>query len=180
MNTELPVIDRSIALVGLMGTGKTTVGRRLAKRLNLPFVDADEEIETAAQMSIGDIFERYGEQVFRDGERRVIARLVEAGPHIIATGGGAFIQNDTRALLLKHAITIWLNADISILAERTARRNNRPLLWGKKPVEVLAELAERRNPIYAEADIHIESSSGPHQNTVEAIIEALTLPRQAK
>lgn len=173
MNAQTPLIDRPIALVGLMGTGKTTVGRRLAKRLGVNFVDADAEIEVAAQMSVGEIFERYGEQVFRDGERRVIARLMEDGPKVIATGGGAFIQPETRRLLLDRAITIWLNADINVLAERTARRDHRPLLWGKKPEEVLRELAERRNPIYAEAPIHVASNPGPHTRTVERILEAL-------
>lgn len=179
MDENIPLIDRPIALVGLMGTGKTTVGRRLAKRLGIDFVDADQEIENAAQMSVGEIFERYGEQVFRDGERRVIARLIEGKPMVIATGGGAFIQPETRRLLLESAITIWLNANIKVLAERTARRNHRPLLWGKEPFDVLAELAERRNPIYAEAPIHIESDPGPHNKTVERIVEALSQRRNA-
>lgn len=164
---------RPIALVGLMGAGKTTVGRRLAARLDLPFVDADAEIEAASGLSVSEIFERFGEAHFRDGERRVIARLVDGSPKVIATGGGAFMQDDTRALLLERAVTIWLDADVATLVERVRRRNTRPLLKDKDPGEVLTALAAVRNPVYAQAHIRVPSKSSPHGDTVDAIIAAL-------
>lgn len=164
---------RPITLVGLMGAGKTTVGRRLAARLRLPFVDADAEIETASGMTIAEIFERFGEAHFRDGERRVIARLIDGTPKVIATGGGAFIQDDTRKLILERTLAVWLDADIPTLVERVRRRNTRPLLKGRDPGEVLSELAAIRNPVYAEAQIRIGSKSTPHGDTVAAIIAAL-------
>jgi shikimate kinase len=164
---------RPIALVGLMGAGKTTVGRRLAARLDLPFVDADAEIEEASGLSVAEIFERFGEAHFRDGERRVIARLVDGAPKVIATGGGAFMQGDTRALLLERAIIIWLDADIPTLVERVRRRNTRPLLKDRDPGEVLTALAAVRNPVYAQAHIRVPSKSSPHGDTVDAIIAAL-------
>lgn len=166
--------DRSIILVGLMGVGKSSVGRRLAHRLRMPFADADAEIETAADMTIADIFEKYGEAYFRGGERRVIARLVAGPPTVIATGGGAFINDETRALIKQKALSIWLDADIDILVSRVARRDTRPLLTGKDPAAVLSELALARNPIYAEADIHIRSNASPHSQTVQAIMKAIT------
>jgi shikimate kinase len=166
-------LDRPVVLVGLMGVGKSTVGRRLAARLALPFVDADTEIERAAGMSIAEIFERYGEPYFRDGERRVIARLIDGTPKVIATGGGAFINDETRALILDRAIAVWLDADIDTLVERTGRRNHRPLLRDRNAREVLTELAARRNPIYAQAPIHVESRPAPHDATVRAILAAL-------
>lgn len=168
-----PVPTRPIVLVGLMGVGKTTVGRRLAQRLNLPFVDADSEIETAAGMTISDMFEKFGEAHFRDGERRVIARLIDGQPKVIATGGGAFINDDTRALILDQATAIWLDADLKILAERVAKRDHRPLLRGKDPYAVLSELAAVRNPVYALAPIHVTSRAMPHDATVAAILRAL-------
>jgi len=164
---------RTIVLIGLMGAGKSTVGRKLAARLHLPFVDADTEIERAAGLSIPEIFERFGEAHFRDGERRVIARLIDGMPKVIATGGGAFMQPETRSLILDRATTIWLDADIDILAERVRRRDNRPLLRGRNPHEVLSELAAVRNPVYALAPIHIRSEPVPHEATVEAIMKAL-------
>ena len=169
---------RTIVLVGLMGVGKSTVGRRLAQRLNLPFVDADEEIERAAGLSVSEIFERYGEAHFRDGERRVIARLMDGTPKVIATGGGAFVQAETRALILDQATAIWLDADIPTLIDRVRRRNNRPLLKGKNAGAVLRELAEHRNPLYAQAHHRIESQSAPHDATVNAILALLkdTMP----
>ncbi len=170
---------RPITLVGLMGAGKTTIGRRLAARLHLPFVDADAEIETASGLKITEIFERFGEAHFRDGERRVIARLIDGTPKIIATGGGAFIQPDTRALILARTLAIWLDADVATLVERVRRRSTRPLLNGKDPGEVLRALAEVRNPIYAEAPIRIGSRSGPHSETVDAIIAALVAANRA-
>jgi shikimate kinase len=166
-------IDRPIVLVGMMGVGKTTIGKRLASRLGLDFVDADEEIERAADMSIAEIFEKFGEPYFRDGERRVIARLIDGPPRVIATGGGAFINEETRALILERAISIWLDADVNILAERVRRRSHRPLLTGRDPVEVLTELGKVRNPIYAAADLHIRSDASPHARTIDNILKAL-------
>jgi shikimate kinase len=174
MSIALPKPDRSIVLVGLMGAGKSTVGRRLAKRLHLQFVDSDEEIERAADQTIPEIFERFGEPSFRDGERRVIARLIEGEPKVIATGGGAFMNEETRTLILDRCLAIWLDADIDTLAERVSRRDNRPLLRNKEPASVLRELAALRNPIYAMAHLHIRSSASPHERTVELIIEALS------
>ncbi len=162
-----------IVLVGLMGVGKSTVGRRLANRLRVPFVDADTAIEEAAGMSVTEIFAQFGEPYFRDGERRVIARLVDGRPKVIATGGGAFINDDTRALILEQATAIWLNASPEVLAERVKRRDTRPLLRGKDPLKVLRELSEKRNPIYALAPIHVSSKRGPHETTVNAILKAI-------
>lgn len=169
----------TVVLVGLMGAGKSTVGRRLATRLGLPFADADSEIEAASGLTVTEIFERYGEAHFRDGERRVIARLIEGPAKVIATGGGAFINDDTRALILSRAVAVWLDADLPTLLERVARRETRPLLKGRDPAEVLAELARVRNPIYAEAPIRISSKPSPHDVTVNAILEALEQHRGA-
>ncbi len=165
--------QRSVVLVGLMGVGKSTVGRRLGLRLGLPFVDADAEIERAAGMRIAEMFERYGEAYFRDGERRVIARLLGGPVQVIATGGGAFVDPATRALILEKATAVWLDADIATLVERVRRRNTRPLLKGREPATVLAELATVRNPLYAQAQVHINSRPAPHEVTVQAIIAAL-------
>lgn len=162
-----------IVLVGLMGVGKSTVGRRLAARLKLPFVDADHEIEAAAAMTVSEIFERYGENHFRDGERRVIARLMDGSPKVIATGGGAFINADTRELMLREALVIWLDAEVDVLADRVRRRDTRPLLRGRDPREVLRELARVRNPIYAEAHLRVPSQTAPHETTVRAILRAI-------
>ena len=167
------LVDRPVVLVGMMGVGKTSIGKRLAANLGLDFVDADEEIERAAGMSIAEIFEKFGEPYFRDGERRVIARLIDGTPKIIATGGGAFINDETRAVILERALSIWLDADIKILAERVSRRNNRPLLVGRDPVEVLTELGNIRGPIYAAANIHVRSDTSPHARTIDIILEAL-------
>lgn len=164
---------KPIVLVGLMGVGKSTIGRRLATRLNLPFVDADTEIETAAGMTIAEIFARFGEAHFRDGERRVISRLIDGTPKVVATGGGAFINEETRQLILDQAIAIWLNASTDVLAERVRRRDTRPLLRGRDPQQVLRELAEARNPLYALAPIHVTSQQAPHETTVNAILKAL-------
>ncbi|MFK7840935.1 MAG: shikimate kinase [Sphingorhabdus sp.] len=165
--------DQSIVLVGLMGVGKTTVGRRLAKRLGLGFADADEEIERAAGLTVEEIFSRFGEDYFRDGERRVIARLMEGKRQVIATGGGAFMNDDTRALILEQATAIWLDADLDTLVKRVSRRNTRPLLKSGDPAKILADLAAERNPVYSTAHIHVTGNDSPHETTVEKIIEAL-------
>ena len=165
--------ERPIVLVGLMGVGKSTIGRRLANRLGIPFVDADHEIERAADLSISEIFERFGENHFRDGERRVIARLIDGRSKVLATGGGAFMNAETRALILDQATAVWIDADIDVIVERVGRRDNRPLLKGRNVREVLTELAVARNPIYALAPIHIRSQLAPHDATVDAIVEQL-------
>lgn len=166
-------LDRPLVLVGLMGVGKSTVGRRLAAILGRDFVDADEEIERAAQRSIPEIFEQFGEAYFRDGERRVIARLIEEHSGVIATGGGAFVNAETRALILDRAIAVWIDCAIDTLVERTSRKNNRPLLKTGNPREILTRLYEERRPCYAEAPIHVMSDAGPHETTVAKILEAL-------
>jgi len=173
MTLSEAAIDRSIVLVGLMGVGKSTIGRRLAKRLGVEFVDSDTEIEKVAGYTISEIFERFGESSFRDGERRVLARLVAGDPKVIATGGGAFMDAETRALILEKCTAVWLDADIALLTERVSRRDNRPLLKGKDATAVLSELAVKRNPVYAEAHIHIRSEATPHDDAVERIIDAV-------
>jgi shikimate kinase len=164
---------RPITLVGLMGAGKSSIGKRLALRLGLPFADADTEIEAAAGLNIPEIFARFGEAHFRDGERRVIARLIDGVPKVIATGGGAFMNAETRALILARTHAVWLNAEVSTLVDRVRRRGGRPLLAGRDPGVVLAELAAVRNPVYALAPIQVLSRPGPHHDMVEAIITAL-------
>jgi shikimate kinase len=164
---------KPIVLVGLMGVGKSTIGRRLAGRLRLPFVDADTEIEKSAGMTISEIFDRFGEAHFRDGERRVIARLIDGTPKVIATGGGAFLNEETRQLILDQAVAVWLDAAPEILADRVKRRDTRPLLRGRDPLEVLSELAQIRNPIYAMAPHRVLSQQAPHEATVNAILEAI-------
>jgi shikimate kinase len=166
-------LDRPIVLVGLMGAGKSTVGRRLARRLGLPFVDSDTEIEEAAGTSAADLFERYGETDFRDGERRLVARLIDGTVRVIATGGGAFVDPRTRQLLNERAVTVWLDAPVEVLAERTGRRNTRPMLRGDNRSATLARLSEQRQPMYAEAHIRIRSGDGAHSGVVEAIIAAV-------
>ena len=166
-------LDRPIVLVGLMGVGKSTVGRRLAKRLGLPFVDSDSEIEGAAGLSAAEVFERYGEKDFRDGERRLVARLIEGEMRVIATGGGAFVDARTRELLNERAITIWLDAPVEVLAERTARRDTRPLLRNANPKRTLERLSHERRPSYAEAHIHVRSGDGAHRDVVDTIVRAL-------
>ena len=165
--------SKTIALVGLSGVGKSSIGRRLAAALGMPFRDADAEVEAAAGRPIAEIFAQYGEQAFRDGERRVIARLLNEPPHVLATGGGAFMNPDTRRLIKERAVSVWLKADIEVLARRVARKENRPLLAGKNPAEVLAAQARERYPAYSEADIAIETGDTPHQTAVEAILKAL-------
>lgn len=165
--------ERTIALVGLMGVGKTSIGKRLSQVLDLPFRDADEEIERAAGRSISEIFADRGEAEFRAGERRVIARLLEEPPHILATGGGAFIQPETRALIKKHAISVWLRADLHILVRRIGRKDTRPLVAGKDPMTVLKSHVETRYPIYAEADIVVDTGETSHSVSVELVLQAL-------
>lgn len=167
------ILQRPIVLVGLMGCGKSTVGRRLATHLNIRFADADDEIERAAGMTISEMFARFGESHFRDGERRVITRMLDHGPMVLATGGGAFMNEDTRAAIQAKATSIWLDADIPTLVERVGRRSHRPLLKDRDPAEVLRDLAAVRNPVYAQADLRVSSASDPHEITVRAILEAL-------
>jgi shikimate kinase len=164
---------RSIVLVGMMGAGKSTIGRRLAARLRLPFLDADGEIETAAGMSIPDIFETHGEAHFRDGEARVIARLLEAGPCVLATGGGAFMREDTRERIRGKAVSIWLKADADIIMRRVKRRADRPLLQTADPAATVGRLIEEREPVYRDADLTIWSRDVPHEKIVDECIEAL-------
>ncbi len=164
---------RSVVLIGLMGAGKTAVGRRLANRLDLPFIDADSEIEVAAGASISEIFAEHGEAYFRQGERKVIARLLENGPQVLATGGGAYMNPDTRANIKAHGLSVWLKADIKVLMKRVGRRDNRPLLAAGDPEKVMKRLMEERYPIYAEADVTVESRDVPHDVIVGAVIDAL-------
>ncbi len=167
------VADRVIVLVGLMGAGKSTVGRRLASELGLPFHDADLEIEKAAGCSISDFFERFGEPAFREGERRVIARLLAAPRHVLATGGGAFMDPATRALIRGAGISVWLRADLDLLMARVSKRPTRPLLKTADPRATMERLMKERYPIYAEADITIDSSGGPHDTVVQKIMSEL-------
>ena len=166
--------DRSIVLIGMMGVGKSSVGRRLATRLAIPFVDADAEIEKAAGMSIADIFARHGEAYFRSGEARVIARLLESGPQVLATGGGAFINADTRALIKLKGVSIWLRAEVDVLLRRTGkRRNDRPLLQTADPAETLRELLAEREPTYALADLTVQSREVAHDAIVSDTLTGL-------
>jgi shikimate kinase len=164
---------RSIVLVGMMGAGKSTIGRRLAGRLRLPFLDADIEIEAAAGMSIPDIFETHGEPHFRDGEARVIARLLDNGPAVLATGGGAFMREETRNRIRDKAISIWLKADADIIMKRVKRRADRPLLQTEDPAATISRLLEQREPIYQSADLTIWSRDVPHERIVDECVEAL-------
>lgn len=164
---------RTIALVGLMGVGKSTVGRRLAQRLSMSFVDADHEIEEAAGMTVTDIFSILGEAEFRAGEARVMRRLLEGPPVVLATGGGAMLDPETRALMKQHATSVWMRADLSVVVERVQRRDTRPLLRGRDPTETLKVLAEARYPLYAEADLTVDVGAGAHSQAVEAILRQL-------
>lgn len=165
--------SRSIVLVGMMGVGKSTIGRRLAARLKLPFVDADTEIEAAAGMTIPEIFERHGEQHFRDGEVRVIARLLDGGPVVLATGGGAFMREETRARIAAKAVSIWLRADHDVIMKRVRRRADRPLLQTADPEGTVTRLLSEREPVYGNADLTISSRDVPHDRIVEECLEAL-------
>ena len=171
--------QNSLVLIGLMGAGKSAVGRRLAASLNLPFTDADSEIEAAAGQSIAEIFAEHGEAYFRTGERKVIARLLENGPQVLATGGGAYMDPETRAAVKEHGISIWLKASLRVLMKRVGRRDNRPLLQVDNPETVMKKLMAERDPVYAEADITVESKEAPHEVMVGSIIDALTARLQA-
>lgn len=166
-------VTKTIVLVGLMGAGKSCVGRRLATRLGLPFIDADREIEQAAGCSIPEFFARHGEAAFRDGERRVIKRLLGNPVHVLATGGGAFMDPQTRALVRERGISVWLRADLDLLLRRVLRRSDRPLLQVADPRRKLEELIALRYPVYAEADVTVDSDDGPPEATVEKVIDAL-------
>lgn len=163
-----------VVLVGLMGAGKTSVGRRLASALQLSFFDADEEIEKAAGRSVEDIFADFGETAFREGERKVIERLLDGPKGILATGGGAFMDEKTRALIGKKSLSVWLHADLEVLMERVSRRNTRPLLRQPNPRKIMQALIDQRYPVYAQADVRVESGDGPHEKTVDEIIKAIT------
>ena len=164
---------RSIVLVGMMGAGKTTIGRRLAHLLAIPFVDADAEIELAAGKSILDIFADHGEDLFRDGERRVIARLLHSGPQVLATGGGAYMNEETRSNIRENAIAVWLRADLELLLDRVGKRNDRPLLNTSDPEGVMRRLMETRYPVYAQADIVVDSRNASHRTVVFDVVRAL-------
>ena len=166
-------LERTVALVGMMGVGKSTVGKKLAESLGSPFVDSDDEIVRAAGLSVQEIFQRHGESEFRRGERRVIERLLNGPPIVLATGGGAYMDPDTRALLKEKATTIWLRANLDLIWKRVNRRDTRPLLKQENPKQVLADLLALRTPIYAEADIAIDSGDGPASDAVKAIRDAM-------
>lgn len=176
MNATIPDMpkDRSIVLVGLMGAGKSAIGRRLATRLGIRFVDADAEIEAAAGLSIEDIFEVHGEAAFRDGERRVIRRLLSDPPCVIATGGGAWMDEETRLAVTETGLSIWLRADIELLLSRVGRRNNRPLLNTGDKRETLERLIAERYPVYGEADVVVDTEDGPHDNMVDKVIDGIS------
>lgn len=163
-------LDRPVVLVGLMGVGKSTVGRRLAKRLGVSFVDSDSAIEDASGLPAAEVFERFGERDFRDGERRLVARLIDGEIRVIATGGGAYVDPRTRQLLNERAITVWLDAPVDVLAERTSRRDTRVQLRNGDPKAVLERLSQERRPSYEEAHIHVKSGDGAHKDVVDAII----------
>ena len=167
---------RSIVLVGIMGVGKSSVGRRLAARLSIPFVDADTEIENAAKMTIPEIFARHGEAYFRSGEARVIARLLESGPQVLATGGGAFMNEETRSLIKAKGVSIWLNAEFDVLLRRTSKRkSDRPLLQTEDPAQTLQALLAEREPTYALADLTVQSREVPHEAIVADVMKALAV-----
>ena len=172
---EIPaaLTGKSVVLVGLMGAGKTCIGKRLARKLGMDFVDADAEIEAAADRSVSEIFAEFGEQEFRDGERRVIARLLSDRPRVIATGGGAFMDAETRANARQHGVSVWLKADLDVLLRRVSRRNNRPLLQGGDKRRKLKDLMSQRYPTYAEADLTVDTGDEPPDSTVQKVYDAL-------
>jgi shikimate kinase len=166
-------LKRTVVLVGMMGAGKSSVGRRLATKLNVAFRDADSEIEAAAGCSISDIFDRFGEAGFRAGERKVIFRLLDEAPHVLATGGGAFVDSEIRARIKANAVSVWIKAPVDVLLSRVSRRDTRPLLRSGDPREILERLLAERTPIYAEADLAVDSEDGPHHASVDRIVAAL-------
>lgn len=172
--SSTPHPDKPIVMIGLMGAGKSRIGRELAAKIDLPFIDSDEEIVKAAGCSIPDIFELYGEEAFRDVEKRVITRLLEGEVQIIATGGGAFMNDENRKIIVEKGISVWLRADLDILVERTGRRGGRPLLENGNPEEILKDLMDERYPVYAEADIIVESQDVPIDETVNETADALS------
>ena len=165
--------NHPIVLVGLMGAGKSSIGRRLAEKLNFPFVDADHEIEVAADKSIAEIFADHGETYFREGERRVISRLIENGAQVLATGGGAFINDDTRERIAGHGVSVWLKADLPLLMKRVSKRADRPLLLNDDPQAVMQRLMDERYPVYAKADVTVESRDVQHTQMVNDVIKML-------
>lgn len=174
MTSPLPIpVPKTIVMIGLMGAGKSCIGRLLAQRLGLDFIDADEEIEQAAQCSIDEIFERHGEAAFRDGERRVIARILDGPVHVLAAGGGAMMDKQTRANIRSQAISVWLRADLDLLVQRVSRRHNRPLLKNGEPRDILERLMKTRHPIYAKADVVVDSDAKPPKVIVDRVIKAL-------
>ena len=166
-------LSRTVALVGMMGAGKSSIGRRLAARLEVPFRDADAEIEEAAGCPIADVFERFGEPAFRDGERRVILRVLKEPPHVLATGGGALLSDETRAQIAKQTYSIWLRAPVELLLARIERRDTRPLLQNRNPRETLERLLREREPLYAQANFVVDAQDGPHHAAVERIVRSL-------
>lgn len=166
-------LKRTVALVGMMGAGKSSLGRRLAARLDVEFRDADTEIEQAAGCSINEIFARFGEPAFRDGERKVIARLLTLPPHVLATGGGAFADPETHARIKSEAVSVWINVPLNVLVERVGRRDTRPMLKDGDPAEIMTRLMKEREPLYARADLTVNSEDGPHQAAVERIVAML-------
>ena len=174
--SEIPaaLTGKSIVLVGLMGAGKTCIGKRLARKLGMEFVDADAEIETAADRTVSEIFAEFGEQAFRDGERRVIARLLSEQPRVIATGGGAFMDAETRANARQHGVSVWLKAELEVLLQRVSRRNNRPLLQGGDKRRKLEDLMTQRYPTYSEADLTVNTGDEPPDSTVQKVYDALS------
>jgi len=185
MNASPPVSDtaeavrvglgqRSIVLVGLMGCGKSSIGKRLAAKLGLPFIDADEEIEKVAAKTISEIFAEYGEEFFRDRERKVISRLLSEGPQVLATGGGAFMHSETRSAISENAISVWLRAELPVLMRRVAKRDTRPLLKTPNPEATMRALIEARYPVYAEADITVESKDEPHEVIMCELLQRLS------
>ena len=172
--------SKSIVLVGLMGAGKSSVGKRLATALGLPFRDADAEIEAASNLTVSEFFERHGEAAFRDGERKVIARLLNGPRHILATGGGAYMDDETRALIKDKGLSVWLRADLETLVKRCMKRNTRPLLQTGDPKQILKDLMDARYPTYEQADLAVESGEGPHEVVVDKIIHALNIGQNTR
>tara|TARA_Y100000588_G_scaffold93254_1_gene100989 strand:- start:654 stop:1241 length:588 start_codon:yes stop_codon:yes gene_type:complete len=181
MSLKSSALKKTLVLVGLMGAGKSSIGQRLAARIGAEFIDADEEIVQAAGCSIEDIFALHGETAFRDGERRVIARLLKKPPHVLATGGGAFMNDTTRLMIKDRAFSIWLRADLDVLLRRVQRRDDRPLLKGGNPKEILERLIAERYPIYAESDLTVDTTDAPHSTVVNELLERIhVLPRAEK